>query len=105
MNQTALMSPSGIFHSSPAPVPQRLGFGSIVSTRSSRALQVHAAETFQRNSWGAVLAGSALQYTGTLYALGSQICEKYPGSDALCRPILEAYVRGATQQINQFYEW
>lgn len=105
MNQTALMSPSDIFHSSSAPAPQQTGFGSIVSTRSSRALQVRAAETFQRNSWGAVLAGSALQYTGTLYALGSQICEKYPGSDALCRPILEAYTSGVVQQLNQFYEW
>ena len=105
MNQTSLMSPSSIFHSSPAPAPQQPGFGSIVSTRSSRAMQVRAAEAFQLNSWGAVLAGSALQYTGALNGLANQICTKYPGSDALCRPILESYVSGAVKQLNQYYEW
>lgn len=103
MDQTSLVSLSDIFHSAPAPAPQQTGFGSLVSTRSSRALQVQAVETFQRNSWGAVLAGSAMQYSGALFALGSQICEKYPGSEELCRPILETYTRNAAQQITQFY--
>ena len=103
MSKNSLVSLSDIFHASPTPAPQQTGFSSIVSTRSSRALQTQAVETFQRNSWGAVLAGSAMQYSGALFALGVQICEKYPGSEELCRPILETYARNAAQQINHFY--
>lgn len=103
MAQTSLVSFSDIFRPAPTPISQGASFPSVMSTRSSRALQMSAAEEFQRNSWGAILTGSAMQYTGTLYALGVQICEKYPGSEELCRPILETYARNAARQIDHFY--
>jgi len=89
---------------SPAPAQQRTGLAALLSTRSNRALKAHAVTEFQKNTYMALLTGSAVQYTGALCALERQIYEDNPYSGDFCRALLGAYVAASAQQIWKFGE-
>ncbi len=87
-----------------APAQQHTGFAALLSTHSSRTLKERAALEYQRNTYAAMLTGSAIQYTGALCALERQIYEDNPYSGDFCRALLGAYVAAYAQQILRFDE-